>query len=236
MSESGSLIASFTGHKVAANLLMLLMLMLGLLGLNRLNTQMFPNFEFDYVSVTVPWRGASPEDVQRSITIPIEQALKTLPNTKKLIARSQQGAAAIFIELEAGSDLGLALDEVRQRIDSIRNLPQDAERPVIQKITRYSLVTSILLTSEQGSLEELRHLAREMEDELLAMGVGKVEFSGMPEEEMAIQVPSGTLHDLRMTLGDIANRVRSFSQDTPAGTVGRDDAAKQLRALGQRRD
>ena len=236
MSESRSLIASFTGHKVAANLLMLLMLMLGLLGLTRLNTQLFPNFEFDYVTVTIPWRGASPEDVQRSITIPVEQAIKTLPNTKKLIARSQQGAAAFFIELEAGTDLGLALDEVRQRIDSIRNLPQDAERPVIQKITRYSLVTSILLTSENGSLEELRHLARQIEHELLALGVGKVEYAGMPDEEMAIQIPAGTLHDLRMTLGDIANRVRSFSQDTPAGTVGRDDAAKQLRALGQRRD
>lgn len=236
MSESRSLIASFTGHKVAANLLMILMLMLGALGLTRLNTQLFPNFEFDYVTVTIPWRGASPEDVQRSITIPVEQALKTLPNTKKLIARSQQGAAAIFIELQDGTDLGLALDEVRQRIDSIRNLPQDAERPVIQKITRYSLVTSILLSSESGKLDELRHLARQLEDELLAMGVGKVEFAGMPEEEMAIQVPAGALHDLRMTLGDIANRVRGFSQDTPAGTVGRDDAAKQLRALGQRRD
>ncbi len=236
MSEPRGLIANFTGHKVAANLLMLLMLMLGLLGLTRLNTQMFPNFEFDYVTVTIPWRGASPEDVQRSITIPVEQAIKTLPNTKKLIARSQQGAAAFFIELQAGTDLGLALDEVRQRIDSIRNLPQDAERPVIQKLTRYSLVTSILLTSEDGSLEELRHLARQLEHELLALGIGKVEFAGMPEEEMAIQVPAGTLHDLRMTLGEIANRVRSFSQDTPAGTVGRDDAAKQLRALGQRRD
>jgi multidrug efflux pump subunit AcrB len=236
VSESRGLIANFTEHKVASNLLMVLMIMLGVLGLTRLNTQLFPDFDFEYVTVTIPWRGASPEDVQRSITIPIEQALKTLPNTRKLIARSQQGASAIFIELEDGSDLGLALDEVRQRIDSIRNLPQDAERPVIQKITRYSLVTSILVSTENGSREELRPLVREMEDELLALGAGKIEFIGLPEEEMAIQVPTSTLHDLGMTLGQIGDKVRSFSQDTPAGTVGRDDAAKQLRALGQRRD
>ena len=80
MSEPRGLIASFTQHKVASNLLMLLMVMLGFLGLNRLNTQLFPNFDFDYITVTIPWRGASPEDVQRSITIPVEQALKTLPN------------------------------------------------------------------------------------------------------------------------------------------------------------
>lgn len=236
MSESRGLIASFTEHKVASNLLMLLMVMLGFLGLNRLNTQLFPDFDFDYITVTIPWRGASPEDVQRSITIPVEQAIKTLPNTKKLIARSQQGASAIFIELEDGTDLGLALDEVRQRIDSIRNLPQDAERPVIQKITNYSLVTSIMVSTENGSLEELRPLVRDMEDEILALGAGKVDFLGLPEEEMAIQIPAAALHDLRMSLGEISNRVRSFSQDIPAGTAGRDDAAKQLRALGQRRD
>ena len=79
--------------------------------------------------------------------------------------------------------LGLALDEVRQRIDSIRNLPQDAERPVIQKITNYSLVTSIMVSTENGSLEELRPLVRNMEDEILALGAGKVDFLGLPEEE-----------------------------------------------------
>lgn len=236
MSDARGLIASFTEHKVASNLLMALMLMLGVLGLNRLNAQLFPNFDFDYIIVTIPWNGASPEDVQRSITIPLEQAIKTVPNTKKLITRSQQGAAMAFIQLEDGTDLGLSLDEVRQRIDSIRNLPQDAERPVIQKITNYSLVTSILVSSENGSLEELRPLVRRMESDILALGVSKVEFVGMPEEEMAIQIPAGTLHDLGLTLADIGQRVRLFSQDIPAGTVGRDDAAKQLRALGQRRD
>ncbi|EKF74738.1 cation multi-drug efflux protein [Alcanivorax hongdengensis A-11-3] len=236
MSEPRGLIASFARHQVAANLLMVLMIMLGLLGWHKLNTQLFPDFDFDYVTVTIPWRGASPEDIQRSITIPVEQALKTLPDTRKLIARSQQGAAAIFIELEDGSDIGLALDEVRQRIDSIRNLPQDAERPVIQKITPYTLVTSILVSTDHGTREELRPVVRKMEDELLALGVGKVEFVGLPDEEMAIQVPTSTLHDLGLTLNQIASQVRDSSQDIPAGTVGRDDAAKQLRALGQRRD
>ena len=107
MSESRGLIASFTEHKVAANLLMILMLLLGGLGLMRLNTQLFPNFEFDFISVSIPWRGASPEDIQRSITIPVEQAIRTLPNTKKLIARSQQGMSLLFIELEDGTDLGI---------------------------------------------------------------------------------------------------------------------------------
>ena len=89
MSEPRGLIASFTQHKVASNLLMLLMVMLGFLGLNRLNTQLFPNFDFDYITVTIPWRGASPEDVQRSITIPVEQAIKLVASGGSIMTPEQ---------------------------------------------------------------------------------------------------------------------------------------------------
>ena len=229
-------IGRFANHRVAANLLMVLMILLGLLGWQRLNTQLFPNFEFDFISVNIVWVGASPEDIERSITVPVEQALKGLPNTRKMIARSQQGRASIFLEMQDGVDLSLALDDVKQRINTIRNLPGDAEQPVVQTLQRYSPIANLVLYSERGSLEELRPLARQMENELLARGIGRVDFAGMPGEEMAIQVSTETLSDLGMTLDQLADRIRQFSRDIPAGTVGRDEAAKQLRALGQRRD
>ena len=230
------LIASFAEHRVAANLLMLLMVLAGVYGLYKLNRQLFPNFDFDYLTVTIPWRGASPEDVERAITIPVEQNLKTLANMRRLTARSEQGQAMFFMEMEDGTDLSLALSDVRQRISTIRNLPQDAEQPIVQKLDRFSPVANILVYTERGSLAELRPLVRRMENELLSRGIGQVQFAGLPAEEMAIQVPAATLHDLGMTLDEMAVRIRQFSDDIPAGTVGRDEAAKQLRGLGQRRD
>ena len=235
MNQRG-LIASFSEHRLAANLLMVLMIMAGLFGLQQLNRQLFPNFDFDFITVTVPWRGASPEDIERAITIPVEQNLKTLANTRRMIARSEPGRASFFLEMEDDTDLSLAISDVRQRISTIRNLPQDAEQPIVQKIDRFSPVANILIYTERGSAAELRPLVRRMENELLARGIGQVQFNGLPAEEMAIQVPTAQLHELGMSLDTLANRIRQFSDDIPAGTVGRDEAAKQLRGLGQRRD
>lgn len=233
---SRGIIESFAQHRVASNLLMLLMLMGGLLGLDRLNKQLFPTFDFDYITINVVWRGASPEDVERAITIPVEQSLKTLANVRTFISRSEQNRAAFFLEMEDGTDLSLALSDVRQRLATIRNLPRDAEQPVVQKIDRFSPIANILIYTERGTRAELRPLVREFENDLLARGIGQVQFTGLPEEEMAIQVPAANLHQLGMTLDQIAARIREFSEDVPAGTVGRDEAAKQLRGLGQRRD
>ena len=235
MNQRG-VIASFASHKVAANLLMLLMLMAGALGLAKLNKQLFPTFDFDYITVRIFWRGASPEDVERAITIPVEQNLKTLANVRTFVARSQQGSASFFLEMEDGTDLSLAISDVRQRIDTIRNLPRDAEEPVVQKIDRFSPIANILIYTERGTRAELRPLVRQFENELLARGIGQVQYAGLPAEEMAIQIPAANLHQLGLTLDQVAARIREFSQDVPAGTVGRNEAAKQLRGLGQRRD
>ena len=125
------LIALFANHRVAANLLMCLFIMAGLWGLKKLNTQFFPEFELDYISIQVPWRGASAGDVKRSITIPIEQSLTSITNIRKLTSTSMQGVASLVLELEKGSSMGTSLDKVKQQVDSIRNLPEDAERAVI---------------------------------------------------------------------------------------------------------
>ena len=71
------IIGIFAQHKVAANLMMVVMLLAGAWGLANLNVQFFPNFEVEIVSVRTVWTGASAEDVERSLTIPLEQALRT---------------------------------------------------------------------------------------------------------------------------------------------------------------
>jgi multidrug efflux pump subunit AcrB len=81
--QPSGIIATFAQHKVAANLLMLIMLLTGLLSLARLNTQFFPNFALDFITIRVEWRGASAEDVEDSITTRIEQELRTIDYVDK---------------------------------------------------------------------------------------------------------------------------------------------------------
>ena len=81
-------IGLFAQHKVAANLLMFILIVAGLVSLTRLNTQFFPNFALDFITVRVEWRGASAEDVEDSISIRIEQELRTIDYVKKMTSTS----------------------------------------------------------------------------------------------------------------------------------------------------
>ena len=77
---------------------------------------------------------------------------------------------------------------------------------------------------------------REIERELIGLGIAKIDIFGLQLEEIAIQVPSAVLRELDMSLSDIARRVAASSVDLPAGSIGRDETSKQLRTLDQKRD
>ncbi len=228
------LIGLFAQHRVAANLLMVMMLLAGVFALTQLNTQFFPTFELDFVNVRVVWSGASAEDVEDAITNPLERELRHANDLRRMTSTSGQGIASITLEFDEGTDMGQAMDEVKEKVAVVRNLPGEAEEPEVTRIIRYDNIARVVIAGDLDR-RELRTLAREAESELLSRGVNKIEFTGMPEEEVAIQVPSNIAQELGMSLTDIANRIRSQSQDLPAGSVGRQDTARQLRSLEQRR-
>ena len=229
------LIHTFAQHPVAANLLMILMLILGAYSLTQLNRQFFPNFALDFVSVRVIWPGASAEDIERSITVPLEQALRTLDGASEMTSTSTRGLSAIVIEYDEDADMGIALDEVKQFVSNLRNLPSDAEDPVVTKVSRYEAVASIILTAD-ANLEELRPMAYTFERELLDAGIARVNFSGLPEQEIAIEVSAKQLQQLGMSLNQIGNHIVNQSQDIPAGTVAESEAAREVRGLQRKRD
>ncbi|GGK78975.1 efflux RND transporter permease subunit [Amphritea balenae] len=231
-----NLTALFTEHRVAANLLMMLMILAGIWGLKKLNTQFFPSFELDIITIAVPWSGAAAEDVERSIILPIERELKSVNGIDSLFSTAVQGAASIRLELEEDSDIAYILDEVKQKVDGISSLPSDAEQPVVQQIIRYEDIARILITSPSANPQELRSLARQFERELLQRGIRKIDFIGMPEEEIAVQIPSARLHELGMSLSDVAQIIGQRSVDLPAGTAAKGDGSRQVRSLNQQRD
>jgi multidrug efflux pump subunit AcrB len=230
-----NLIGIIAQHKVAANLLMLMMLMAGAWALSKLNTQFLPNFALDFITITVVWTGAAAEDVEASITRPIEQELRNLDRVNKMDSTSTNGLAVIVLEYEERTDMGWALDQVKEKVALLRNLPSTAEKPEISRVVRYEDIARLLITGP-SDINELRSLAQSMERELLERGIGKIEINGLPEEEIAIQIPTAKLEELGLTITQVANKITNFSRDIPAGAIGRNDIARQLRSLEQRRD
>ncbi len=233
--HKNDLIGTFAQHKVAANLLMIIMIMVGIWALAKLNTQFFPTFALDIVRVHVIWKGASAEDVESSITNLLEQELRYLDGLKKLTSTSANGISALSLEFEEGTDIAQALDDVKQAVDAARNLPATSEKPKVSRVTRYDLIARVVIYGVEDP-DELRYLAHHFERELLDRGIAKINITGLPEEEIAIQIPNASLQELGLSLPDIAARIKKLSQDFPAGTIGRDDVARQLRSLDQRRD
>jgi len=227
------LLGIFAQHKVACNLLMVMLILAGVWALAKLNTQFFPSFALDFVTVRVVWTGASAEDVESAVVAPLEERLRALDNLKQLTSTATQGQASVLLEYQEGTDMGEALDKVKEQVALIRDLPGNAEAPEINRIVRYEPIARVLLTG--APLARLRPYARQMERELLDRGIAQVSIVGLPDEEIAIQIPSATLHDLDTSLDAIAARVATRSRDLPAGTIGRDDVARQLRAVEQRR-
>ena len=235
------ILSVFAHHKVAANLLMLIMLLSGVFALSRLNVQFFPTFELDRISVRVLWSGASAEDIEQGITIPLEQSLKTVENVKHMTSTSAQDVSSIQLEFFENTDMILALDKVKQKVDEFRNLPLDAEKPQVENLTRYEGVAKLIVSGGHNGgpeldMHELRMLANQFERELIKRGIDKVEINGLPDEEISIEIPLEQLQYLDLTLDEISQRINTFSKDMPAGTLGSEHSAKELRSLEQARN
>ena len=227
------LLEAFARHPVACNLLMAIMLLVGAAALTRLNVQFYPDFDIDSVTVRMIWTGATAEDVEAAITAPLERELLNLGGLKEVTSSSRQGSAQLSLKYEGGTDMVQALEEVKERVASIRNLPATAEEPVIARAVRHEPVARLLVTGPDR--HSLRPIVRRIERELLERGIARIDIGGLPPEEIAIQVPSAALRELDTSLAEIARRVAALSLDLPAGNVGRGGVSKQLRALEQQR-
>lgn len=234
MSLQRGWIALFLQHRLASNLLIVLMLMSGFWALMKLNTQFFPTFSLEIISVRVTWTGASAEDIESGVTLPLEQALRSVDGLKSMTSTSSQGISAITLEFRDDTDMTQALAQVEDRVAQQRNLPVNAETPVVSRVVRYEPIVRMLLTGLQ-SMDELRVLSRQFERELLDIGIEKVDFTGLPEEVMAIEVPSHALQALQLTPRTMAEMLARYTTDQPAGDFGRDQGTRQLRVLQQAR-
>ncbi|MCF6764216.1 efflux RND transporter permease subunit [Thiotrichales bacterium 19S3-7] len=235
MKLNNGVIAFFVQHKVAANLLMFIMIASGIFGLYKLNTQFLPNLEINYITVTVPWVGASAADVERSIIVPLEKELRDLDNLKTFRAIAKSNVGTIVLEFNEKTNMAQAYQDTQQRVSNISNLPSESEKPIISKIERYEPVAKIII-SGSDSLETMRKLAYEYEHQLLQLGIAKINILGLPKLEFAVKVSQEQLYNLHMTLPEIAKVIDQHSSDSPLGSAGENDVARDLRFIKAVRD
>ena len=230
--KRSSLIELFVKHPVGSNLLIAIMLMLGVLGLVRLNTQLLPTFNTNVVTVTVAWPGANPVDIERSITVPIENQLDGLDQLYRMSSISSEGLSLIIVEFNQKANLATATQRLRDQVNLVTNLPQQAEQPVIAAADLYYPIARVVV-STTDHLDALRHWVRAMRKELLDRGISKVEINGMPEKEIAIHLTSEQLLHLNKSLSQLSVDINQQSRDVAGGMVGVESSGRQIRGVSQ---
>lgn len=206
-------------NPVAANLLMFVILLGGLLSTLGLKQEVFPAFDLDLISVSVPYPGASPVEVEQGIILAVEEAVLGVEGVKRVTSVAREGSGSVSVELLLGADTDRVLADVTNVVDRITSFPGEAERPTIAAAGRRQPVISLILSGDQD-LETLQPLAESARTELLGLGgITQVDVSGVRPLEFSIEVRREQLEAYDLTLEEIAQQIRQASVDLPGGEI-----------------
>ena len=226
-------IAYMARNGVAANLLMLFILFAGLFALRGLVQEVFPEVSLDRISISVAYPGATPDEIEESIVLKIEEQIKAVDGLKQVRSTAAEGRGSVVAELGLGEDLSRALDDIKAQIDRIQTFPASAERPEVTEMTNRQSVIRLVLYGDVSE-RTLKELAYRTEDALSALPVvSYVETTGVREYEISIEVSLRRLRALGLTLRDISSAVRTGSLDLSAGSIDTRDEEVRIRTTGQ---
>ncbi len=215
--QSG-IISWFARNSVAANLLMIFIIIMGIASYFTIQRQMFPNIEINYITVEANYPGASPQEIEESIFIKVEEAVKDITEIKRTVSRAFRGGGAVTLEIDTKAELTDVLDKVKLRVDSIATFPAGMEPVNVSQVEFQQQVIEMPLVGDLP-LSELKVLAREVEDELLQLGsISLVEVSA-PDDEIAIEIKPDTLRKYGLTISDITRAINNYSANISAGQL-----------------
>lgn len=229
-----SIIAWFTQNHVATNLLMAFLLLGGIIIGLGFKVEIFPEVTLDKVTISVVYSGATPEEIEESIIKPIEEAVSGLSGVKEIDSTASEGLGTIVVEALKDYDLSTLYDDIKSEVDRLDTLPEEAEDPIVEKITRKNQVLNLAL---YGQLPEtyLKKQAQKIKDDLTSLpDVSLVSLSGIRDNEIHIQISEQTLRKYNLSLTEVAEKIKSYSQDLPLGRIKDPAGEILLRFKGKR--
>jgi multidrug efflux pump subunit AcrB len=209
----------FSKNHVAANFLMVAVMIMGLATWGDLKKEIFPETSVDVVMVRVPYPNATPEEVERGVCVPVEEAIEDVDGIDRIKSTASQGMGSVSIEVKNGYQVRNVMDDVKTRIDAITNFPEEAEAPILEELVLNAEVISVAVFADAGEAS-LLEMSNRLRDELQALPeITKVTLSNNRPYEIGIEVSEATLRAYGLTFDQVAAAVRSSSLDLPAGSV-----------------
>ena len=233
-----NLIKWFSRNNVAANFIMALVLLAGISTWLKLKKEIFPETSTNVVSVSIPYPGATPEEVEKGVCIPIEEALRDLQGIDVMRSTAANSYGVVYVEVSGDSEVRDVLDDMKTRVDAIDNFAENIESPVYEEVLIKNQVLTVAISADANE-QTLRGYADRIRNGMLSYvpkkpdnwldkfissfsgeaGVSQVELTGIRPYEISIELSEDAMNAYGVSFDDVATAVRASSIDLPGGAV-----------------
>jgi HAE1 family hydrophobic/amphiphilic exporter-1 len=207
---------------VTTAMLMLSLFVTGLVASKLLPQESWPALNIPMAFINVPYNGATPEEVERLITRPIEEAVSTLGGITEIRSTSRADSASIRVMMDLGTDLDSKILEVREKVDMVRHLlPDDVQRVMVQKFSTEDLpVISLVLSGDKNLSSAYDFIDKKLKNPLERLqGVGKVEMRGVVQPNIEIHLDSIKLAMNRVDQAKLLQDLRDSNFLVKSGSI-----------------
>ncbi len=228
-----TLILWFIRNPVAANLVMVFILAAGFLTLATMRIEAFPKLPADTIVISTTFPGAYAEQIDRQITQKIETALEDLPGVKNIYSSSVDDYSSVSVQKIGSYKLERLLEDVKLRLDSIADFPQEADKPLISR-DDYDMPALYVQVYGDTDTYTLQKVGRQVKQALLSQSeISKLNIWGEKTAEVRIEVKPEILEKYQLSLSDIVTKIQQSSLTFKAGSLKTQGAEISLRADSQ---
>ncbi len=221
---------------VTMSMISVVVVLLGAVALVRLPVDLMPDVSYPSLTVVVTYQDVGPLEIEELITRPLEQAVSVIAGLEEISSTSSEGNSRIRLSFGWGADLNEAANEIRTRLDRIRNqLPEDAEPPIVWKFDTSSF--PIMFLGLEGDLDSvaLREMAENDVSPRLERvpGVGTVDVRGGLRRQIRVELAKDKITALDIAVNDVINLLSTENRNVPIGELDDGDMTYLLRSPGQ---
>ena len=231
-----SLYSTAVKKPITTALCFVAVVVIGLFSLTRLSIDLLPNIETNTIMVLTSYPGASASDIETNVTKIMENTLNTVSDLKDISSQSKENLSIVTLEFEYGTDIDVATNDVRDKIDMIRStLPDNAGTPVLFKFGTDDIPIVILSVTAEESMPGLYKILDDKVANPLKRisGVGAVSISGAPEREIQVYCDPAKLEAYNLTVEAISSIIASENLNTPGGSFDIGSNTYSLRVQGE---
>ena len=214
----------------------------GVICFNTLPRQLTPTVDKPLIEVRTEYRGLSPNEVEWNITRRLEEQLESVEGMKKMTSRSQHGLSTITLEFEWGTDKNIAMIDVNNKLQQVKDLPVLADKPTLKSVSNdnSSPIMWIVFDKPNPKMPDLnQNYMYEIGEDIVLPALRRVKgvadswHFGGEDREMRVEFDPYNLARLRLTYKDVIDRLREENKNTRAGFHDESSRAYTVRALGE---